>query len=313
MTALALRPMPISRCELVSRVPHGHAHGNVPRAVRELGVRLFGERQLAQILKNTDVSTFVWGGQDNMHANVTLCAARGDHVEFCTAARGYGFRSGITAGSTSLDVGANIGDTSIQILRLNPQARVVALEPVPITYLYMQWNLRVNWIPVLRPSDYPANGTVPARGGVLPIHAGVTADGRQISMSLNPRYSKNARQGTYQPGRSVNVSTLQLPKLLLDLGVKDRRLPLLKIDCEGCEFEALPQLEKVGLLALADRIVGEIHAPQGRRGRGSGHNYERLKQDFCVKVEEGPAPFEPSQPRLYPQSELSCFERGYVP
>lgn len=303
----------------------------LPPQVRELGLSLFGDKELVGIVGRSRATRFTWE-----RGNVTLHSMLHDHVEFCTAVREYNFRDDISPpGATVLDIGANVGDTSIQLHRLNPEVNVVALEPMPYTYFFLVWNLVANGVPLLREHDFQseyrhehrrADGGKSwrrPRGGVLPIHAGATADGRTVALEWNERYSKNAKEGV--PGsktaRFHNVTTRQIPALLAGLGLHERRLPLLKIDCEGCEFDVLPQLEQSGLLERIDRLVGEIHAPRTRTKRQPA--YERLKQSFCRRATEA-AGLEAGGAgdrnagaltlhQLHARSELSCFERWYRP
>ena len=302
-TAVAAAATPASHC--VPYVQSRPSYSSVPTEIRDVGMRLFGTQQLKALLRRTKATTFSWA-----QGNTTLYSQRSDHTEFCTGVHNYNFSGGIAAGATVIDLGANIGDTSIQLHKLNPTANIVALEPVPITYFYLRWNLMVNKVPLLRKGYF--NGHT---GGVLPLHAGATADGRNIAMDFNAAYSKNAKEivGSAAPG-FANASSYNIPTLLKVLGAR-RHIPLLKIDCEGCEFEVLPQLEGAGVLDHVDRIVGEIHAPW-TRGGATHAAYEQLKLDFCTSVAEGSdhnSHEGQSRKRKHPQSELVCFERHYRP
>ena len=102
-------------------------------------------------------------------------------------------------------------------------------------------------------------------------------------MSSVANYSKNARASKHG---SLNVSRRSIPELINIVNAKHRPR-LLKIDCEGCEYEVLPQLEQLNMLHAFSRIVGEIHAPPAPLGRSpKSRLYEQLKRDFCVRVEE---------------------------
>lgn len=243
------------------RVTSGKPTFSVPAEIVDVGTRLFGARELESLIRGTKAMTFSWA-----LGNTTIYSLRGDHTEFCSAVLSYNFRSDIAAGSTVVDVGANIGDTSIQIHQLNPRARIVALEPVPTSYFYLRWNLLANHVPVLSESDFTGDSGL-LEGGVLPLHAGATADGRNIAMVYGQRYSKNARvQNGPTSQVSANVTSYELPKLLKALGAREKAIPLLKVDCEGCEFEVLPQMQRAGALDFVERIVGEIHAPPTHGG-----------------------------------------------
>ena len=184
-------------------------------------------------------------------------------METCTAVEDYHLDRSRHSG-VILDLGANVGDTSILLHRLNPDARIVALEPVNATYWYLRWNLDQNNVPLLGSRDF-ARGA-PPRGGVLPIHAGATSDGRTIRFAFDAAFSKNAKQPPARGGQahsSLTVATRNITDLLVSLTGEQRPgLSLLKVDCEGCEYEVLPALAKGGLLDLVPRIIGELHARQ---------------------------------------------------
>ena len=113
-----------------------------------MGTRLFGTAGLEGLLRQTKATTFSWA-----LGNATLYSQRRDRTEFCTAVQDYSFAGGLPAGAPIVDVGANIGDTAIQLHQLNPKAFIVALEPVPSSYLFLRWNLLSNQVPRLRESD----------------------------------------------------------------------------------------------------------------------------------------------------------------
>eukprot|EP00966_Prymnesium_polylepis_P137602 3180022-Prymnesium_polylepis.1 len=46
-------------------------------------------------------------------------------------------------------------------------------------------------------------------------------------------------------GQTVSARSYRIPSLLRSLRI-DGRLPLLKLDCEYCEYEVLPDLERAG-------------------------------------------------------------------
>ena len=65
---------------------------------------------------------------------------------------------------------------------------ILAVEPMPVTFVYLRWNLLANQIPLLAPEDFRSSRRTP-RGGVLPINAGATSDGRDISIEYSPSFS----------------------------------------------------------------------------------------------------------------------------
>ena len=148
----------------------------------------------------------------------------------------------LPSGAIALDIGANIGDTALQLHLLSPGLRIISLEPVPITFWYMFWNLHANGVPVFSHLDefISSHG-----GGVLALNSGATADGRNLSMAVNLRRTKssavvshgshlsrlNSQAAIAHDGiwRQVTVATHSLTTLLKSLGLANVPLSLLKV------------------------------------------------------------------------------------
>ena len=181
-----------------------------------------------------------------------------------------------------LDIGAHMGDTSVFLHLLHPSLRVVSLEPMPISYFYLRWNLHVNRVPLLREDDFTSASSAAAGGGVLALHAGATADGRRLTMAWDPSRSKASHALTKEAvagtrsntDQIVTTRSYRIPSLLSSLRV-DGRLPLLKLDCEYCEYEVLPDLEHSGVLTRTGRLVGEVHRPTMETQRTLYHKWKK--------------------------------------
>ena len=134
-----------------------------------------------------------------------------------------------------IDIGANIGDFSVQAASRCPAGRVLAIEPVPEYGRMIERQARLNglrnvtWIPS-------------AVGGY---------EGEMESAALADLY----REGELPP--TVPVTTL--PALLAAQGIA--RVTLLKMDCEGAEWDILPAAEAV--LPAVDQICMEFHCGRG--------------------------------------------------
>ena len=136
--------------------------------------------------------------------------------------------------------------------RQNPRLHILCVEPMPVTYVFLRWNLLANSVPRLTEEAFgrPAQGGV---GGVLALQSAVTADGRPVTVDYSPVMSgfgvtsASAQSGTIGSFRlpvtraghaaattRATVGSLELEAYLQARGV--RRLRMLKMDCEGCEF-----------------------------------------------------------------------------
>lgn len=143
----------------------------------------------------------------------------------------YGFT--IEPGWTVVDIGAGIGEFTL--LAASAGARAVAFEPSPASFSLLRRNLE-------------ANGA----GNVVATHAAVT--GRtgttRIAVEGDPL---TARAGE---GSGVQVRALSLQDALAEVSM--RAVDMLKIDCEGAEYDIL-MAATPALFARVRRIVMEVH------------------------------------------------------
>merc|ERR1712183_503311 len=127
--------------------------------------------------------------------------------------------------SWAVDIGANLGLITIQLLKTYPSLRVLAIEPSPSTFRYLLWNLR-------------ANG-VADRCWALNV---AIADTDATSV-LFEHATAVARSNTWHQGglevddqtATVRVPTLSIAGVLRAAGLSLLDVRLMKVDCEGCE------------------------------------------------------------------------------
>ena len=214
-----------------------------------------------------------------------------------------------------IDIGANLGTYSIALALANPDAVGLALEPNPVTFAFLQRNLEANGV----------------RQRVRPVHAGVSEDGRPLSMprcvvnsdsgsqmastqwQMSERHGHAANRSRSASLRMRNVCfseacrskaadvarclqsdstmiTVRSYRLATLLGLRpithttpnngqgqasnptpatpeQVSVDLLKVDCEGCEYQSLDVLARaVGAEA------GSSSAGSGRGGDGGSGN-----------------------------------------
>jgi FkbM family methyltransferase len=168
----------------------------------------------------------------------------------------YGAKSlDINSQGTVVDIGANLGAFSIFVASVAINLQVVSFEPTPTTYFYFLCNLHLNKINVLQSSDWGDE----MKPGVLALHGAAGSRSGFISVSWSPEATQNAAVGTTEPSTQD-----WLTKEVTQFDVKDfvdgRKVNILKMDCEGCEFSVMPHLQE----ELLDRtkivnFVGEFH------------------------------------------------------
>jgi FkbM family methyltransferase len=120
-------------------------------------------------------------------------------------------------GSDVIDIGANIGDTSIYFAKLGAK-KVIALEPSPINYESAKKNIALNNL----------NKKIE-----LLLAACSSQDGN-IKIDPNKKGVKLALQ------KNIN-SNIEIPSLSLNSILKlcSNNTIVLKMDCEGCEYETI--------------------------------------------------------------------------
>jgi len=139
-----------------------------------------------------------------------------------------------------LDVGANVGVASLVLAQI-PGATVIAFEPVPANATRLRENLARN-----------------GAGNVEVVVKAMTARDGTAPFRAVPDESVGGRvwDGADGEGGLVTVATVSLRTALAPYA--DREVALIKIDCEGGEYDIVEQLDA----ELAERIRAltfEVH------------------------------------------------------
>src|SRR5207237_6931029 len=144
-----------------------------------------------------------------------------------------------------VDVGSNIGGSIIYFHRLFPAARIYGFEPHPETFRILELNVsRMPSVSVFNfgLSDSDQKLEIPFKG----------TDFSVFSTGQSGPLNKNAAV--------VNCEVRNIATTLPALGIE--KADLIKIDCEGAEYDILTALPQ-DLLAGCKWIVGEIHDDKG--------------------------------------------------
>jgi FkbM family methyltransferase len=142
----------------------------------------------------------------------------------------------ISPDATVIDVGANIGDFAVRAARLCPLGRVIAVEPMPLYGGMIETQAKLNDL-----------------RNITWVSAALSGENGETTIgAIGSAY---AAHGT--PDQAVRVITLE--RLVQEQGLA--RIDLLKLDCEGAEWQILPAADPV--LPLVRQISMEYHCLHG--------------------------------------------------
>lgn len=150
---------------------------------------------------------------------------------------------------TVIDVGANIGAFSVYAAKLVARGRVIAFEPASDNFELLSRNAALNGLANLT----PVRAAVAGKTGTLTL----------FRASGSGAHSTTAGRLAVTTGTET-VEALSLADVFQRYGIE--RCNLLKLNCEGAEFEILYGAPDA-ILERIDRIAMEYHATQNKRQR----------------------------------------------
>tara|TARA_Y100000817_G_scaffold163940_1_gene128079 strand:- start:655 stop:1488 length:834 start_codon:yes stop_codon:yes gene_type:complete len=171
----------------------------------------------------------------------------------------------------TLDIGGHIGTTALMMHALDGHRIIHSFEPAPLNFFYLAWNAMLHNSTRLRL-----------------YYAGLTRDGGSIDIEYSPDDTTSTRRvslghswGTMN--KLVSMSTTwsvgQLQECI-DVSITS----LVKLDCEGCEFELLLPMRWL-FLQRSVRVVGEFHqwhlSQPGHRANLSARVAEMSMRILC--------------------------------
>ena len=142
-----------------------------------------------------------------------------------------------------LDIGSNIGTSILFFHERFPEAKIVGFEPHPETFRILEKN--VAGIPSVRIFNYAL--------GAANAEVSVPFDGADFSRFTLAETPGGEWSGPLSPTACV---VKHAGDVIHDLGLT--KVDLIKIDCEGAEYDVLTSLPP-DLLSQAKWIVGEMH------------------------------------------------------
>ena len=145
-------------------------------------------------------------------------------------------------GDVVVDIGGHVGIFSIYLAKKFPDITVYSCEPHPINLHHFKMNLELNEVK-----------------NVFLIPSAVSKDGRDLEMYTR-LYNTGGNSAVFKKpdnnciGRRFKVPSVSLDHLFKKFGLDVCKL--LKIDCEGCEYEILTNTD---ILSKVEYLSGEFH------------------------------------------------------
>lgn len=190
-------------------------------------------------------------GRDDLDA--TLDIFFGGHYQ--------AMKEAIRPGTVFVDIGANLGVTSLTFAQLDDVDHVYAYEPMPHTFACAQMTLRANPAPARKVTLHQFG--VGDRDGELEISytkkAKCAIGTARIPDDLVKRYGITA-----QDMRQITVHVADADRILRSITQRHPGSPIaLKIDAEGAEYGIVDRLAKTGALGQIYRTTIEWHFEPG--------------------------------------------------
>jgi FkbM family methyltransferase len=258
--------------------------------LKDYGVKLFGsEAQLDKFLQNTDPPAILSFDGVNMY----MKQSKGDN-----SIKRLGWEAGDSYGldriaqpflraqqqpkGVLLDIGTNIGAVSIAVAKKFPAFQVLTVEPIPSTHFLACLNLRLNQVKTLPETSF---GVDPEASGVLALQRAVASENKVVPMEYSlissqdsvvkgqrPTWEKEVNDTLGRPDiggtwQKVDVQTLVIPEYLAAHQI--HHVNFMKMDCEGCEFDAVPHMGPL----LSDCLQTELFAGEIHRSKVAGASY----------------------------------------
>lgn len=140
-------------------------------------------------------------------------------------------------GDVVIDIGAHVGIVGIYLAKRYPFLKVYAYEPDKENYKRLVRNIEANEV------------------AVMAVNKAVTGDGRLVSMGGDRASNSGGRSIYTETQETEPIESVTLADIFTAREID--RCRLLKIDCEGAEYEVLEAGES--LLDRVDHLRGEFH------------------------------------------------------
>lgn len=160
-------------------------------------------------------------------------------------------------GQVVFDIGMSNADSAI-FFAINGAKKVVGLEPHVVSFQLAERNIKAN---NLQERIIPLNCALSATNGVKRF---ATSTKEPNISTLSPNSQKEAEYD-----QSICVEAVSLEEIMRRQGIE--KVDLLKMDCEGCEYDVLMNLKREELAKIRSMVV-EYHNGGERLATMLGRN-----------------------------------------
>ena len=166
-----------------------------------------------------------------------------------------------------LDIGGHIGVTALFFHKLHPTSQVYIFEPAPLNFFYLALNAITNGADSSKLRLY---------------NRGLSNDDTSFTIEYSPDDTTSTRRASLghtwgkkpKQYRLVYAMSMQQLKQCLPLD----NVGLVKLDCEGCEFEVVPSNTRF-FSTRKRRVVGEFHAWHLKQPGHTGNVSDKVIRD----------------------------------
>lgn len=162
----------------------------------------------------------------------------------------YGLGSLDGLSGLAIDIGAHIGGVCLPLAIDHPELRIIAVEPVPENVAVLRENVALNGL-TDRIEVVEAAGTRPRVKRVDVTWDYRTAGNEPEGYVRDSRYIANIYGPETSDATTRAVEATSLDRLMAGI----ESLALLKIDCEGCEWDVLRSRRALDI----EIVIGEWH------------------------------------------------------
>ena len=144
----------------------------------------------------------------------------------------------INTNDTIIDVGAHVGLFSLLVSQFCKAGKILSFEPVRENFDLLVSNLKLNHI-----------------DNVLPFNMAVSKNTDELSLFLNN--DQSAHSIFYKSSESISVESISLQKIFEENKISSCKL--LKLDCEGAEYQIIDSLPSKYLDKIQNMVI-EYHS-----------------------------------------------------